>query len=58
MLNKMQPERLNIIQGGNIMKCSFCGVSFDPLEENQNICGDCAPAVDELTNGEGDDNDE
>lgn len=54
----MQPERLNIIQGGNIMKCSFCGVAFDPLEEDQNVCENCINAVDELTNGKGDDSDE
>lgn len=40
------------------MKCSFCGVAFDPLEEDQNVCENCINAVDELTNGKGDDSDE
>lgn len=58
MPSRMQLERLSIIQGGNIMKCSFCGATLKPLEEDQNVCADCVHSVDELTNGKGDDNDE
>lgn len=58
MPSKMQLERLNTTQGGNIMKCIFCGETFKPLEKGQKVCEDCVNSVDELTNGKGDDNDE
>lgn len=54
----MQLERLNTIQGGNIMKCSFCGRTFEPSEKDQDVCEDCIHSVDELSNGKGDDDDE
>lgn len=55
MPSKMQLERLNTIQGGNIMKCSFCGRTFEPSEKDQDVCEDCIHSVDELSNGKGDD---
>lgn len=58
MLSKMQLEKLSIIQGGNMMKCSFCGKKFEPLEKDQDVCEDCMHSVEELTNGKGDDEDE
>lgn len=57
MPSKMQLERLNTIQGGNIMKCSFCEKEFEPVY-NEDVCEDCIYSVDELTNGKGDDDDD
>ena len=40
------------------MKCEFCGVQFTPTTKDQSICTECIHAVDELTDGKGDDEDE
>ena len=53
MLNKMRPEKPNTIQGGNIMKCSFCGKTFKQVYD-EDVCEDCVHSVDELTDGKGD----
>ena len=57
MLNKMQHEEQNLIQGGNDMKCSFCGKIFEPAYD-ENVCEECMHSVDELSNGKGGDDDE
>lgn len=57
MQNKTQLVELNTIQGGNNMKCSFCEKEFKPTGE-EDICPKCTGAVEELTNGKGDDEDE
>lgn len=46
----------NLIQGGNIMKCSFCGKKFKPVVD-EDVCEDCVHSVDELTNGKGENED-
>lgn len=57
MPSKMQLGGLSIIQGGNGMKCSFCGKIFKTAYD-EDVCEDCTHSVDELTNGKGDDDDE
>lgn len=52
----MQPVELNTIQGGKEMKCSICGTSFKPENDNQDICDNCTPTVEGLSNGKGDEN--
>ena len=56
----MHCAELNQKQRGDIyMKCEFCKKQFEP--ENmppENLCPDCAPSEEELTNGKGDDEDE
>lgn len=39
------------------MKCDFCGKEFTPVY-TEDVCEDCMHAVDELTDGKGDDDDE
>lgn len=56
MLNRMKHGGLNLIQGGNIMKCSFCGKKFEPVVD-EDVCEDCVHSVDELTNGKGENED-
>jgi len=51
MPNKMRLEELSITQGGNKMKCSFCGKELKNSEQDQNICNNCISAVEELTDG-------
>lgn len=46
----MKREEPNLIQGGNMMKCSFCGKKFKPVVD-EDVCEDCIHSVDELTNG-------
>ena len=58
MPSKMPLEEPNTIQGGNNMKCSFCGKHFKPVDENQDVCENCIHSVDELTNGKGEDEDD
>lgn len=53
----MQLEGLNTIQGGNTMKCDFCGKIFTPAFD-EDVCEECMYAVHELSNGKGDDEDE
>lgn len=38
-------------------KCSFCGKVFEPVYD-EDVCEDCIHSVDELSDGEGDDDDE
>jgi DNA-directed RNA polymerase subunit RPC12/RpoP len=40
------------------MKCSFCGAKFTSVDPDQKVCDDCKHAVEELSNGKGDDEDE
>ena len=46
-------------RGQHIMKCIICGREFDPVTENgkvdDDICGLCEEARDELTNNKGED---
>lgn len=53
MPNKMRQGGRNLIQGGNTMKCSFCGKSFKSVDVDQDICEDCIHSVDELSDGKG-----
>lgn len=57
MPNKMPQEEPNTIQGGNTMKCSFCGKNFKPVV-NEDVCEECMHSVNELSNGKGDDADD
>ena len=50
----MQLGGLSTIQGGSIMKCSFCGKKFEPVVD-EDVCKDCMHSVNELTDGKGDD---
>lgn len=38
------------------MKCEFCNIEFKPKNENQTVCENCFPSINELSNGKGDDN--
>ena len=58
MPNKMQLVELNTIRGGNVMKCIICSRPVEPENNEQDVCPNCAPAVDDLMNGRGDDEDE
>ena len=58
MRNKMQLAEQNTTQGGNEMKCSFCGKTFKPLNEDQDVCSKCESSVEELSDGKGDDEDD
>ena len=58
MLNKMRLDEQNTTQGGKNMKCSFCGKTFKPINEDQDVCSKCEPSVEELSNGKGDDEDD
>ena len=51
MQNKMQLVELNIIQGGNEMKCAFCGRELKTSEQDQTVCNNCINSVEELTDG-------
>lgn len=51
----MRLDEPNTAQGGNEMKCTFCGKNFKPVDEDQEVCDKCKPALEELSNGKGDD---
>lgn len=58
MPNKTPHVKPNTTQGGNKMKCSFCGTKINSLNKDQDVCDECAHSIDELSNGKGDDEDE
>lgn len=40
------------------MKCSICEQEFTSENEEQDICDECLPAVEDLCDGKGEDDDE
>ena len=40
------------------MKCQFCGKKYTSTDQDQEVCDDCMPSLEELSNGKGDDEDE